>query len=1621
VRGALRRKTIYLAIAVAACLVIFGITAVIAVQTDWFRNYVRQKIIASTEEATGGKVEIGSFRFYVSDLRAVITDFVIHGKEPAGAVPLLRVARVQLDLRILTSIRHALDLTNLGIEKPQANVMVFPDGTTNIPDPKQKRPASNTSALQTVVDLAVGHFQLSNGLLRFNSQKQPFALDANNLRAELWFNLLNRRYTGKMGMDPIYVASGHNTPVHFRLTLPVTLEKDRVVFEDASLTSDASKIAMKGSIENLRNPKMTAHLNGQIALADLKNAGDLPLVVKRRDLPESMELDANAEASGDAIQVTGLRLTLGHSQIEASGALKDPRGASGLKFRVDLALGELGRLANSAAKPDGMLALNGTAKLDAGNRYDVSGNLQARAISFVRGQQRVSGITLNSAVHADPRTIALQGLRLAAWEGEFLGDISLEDLVNYRVSGGLRGLDLQAMEKALGQTPLAYSGTISGSVTASGDIKAKGTNGIVAETKLAIVPGSKGIPVSGKLEANYNGTANTVAVRNSFVGLPHSRLTLDGSLNNRLNIILTSRDLNDLLAATSPPTKSPVVFSGGQTMFTGTVTGSLTTPRITGKIEANRFAVEGRQFDSLSAEVAASESGASLRNGTLARGANTGEGTLAQFSGSVGLHHWKALPRDTVAADVTARSNDLGDLAVLAGHPAVGYSGALTATAHVDGTVGNPRGAVNVRAANGTLDGNAFDQAVVQLNLTDRFVTVPGAFITSGSARVNLTGEFQHPRDSFTAGQIHAHLQSNTVDLAQVRSLQQREPNSAGTLQVDADVNGNLSTVGKQTELLFSRVSADVAGKNLKVDGQAYGDLTATARTNGNTVTYNASSNFAGSNIKVGGNTQLVREYPTTADLTVNRLPVERVLAVAKQRGVPARGNLSGTAHLAGTIANPTGSADLDLANATVYEEPLDHVRARVNYLANTVDISRFEVTQGPGRIDLTGRFDHPANDLKTGSFRFKVESTRIDLANLRNVQKVRPGVGGALQVNASGAGVLRGSEPALQLSSLDANIGATGITVQKNAFGDITLKTNTAAGNRVTFALDSTLAGSTIHGQGSGQLTGDYPLDARVNFSNVTWDRLQPLLGPGSGKPPAFEAATDGVLTVNGPVMKIDQFRGGLQLMRLSLESVPRPGMTKTVGIRNQGPIEVSLDRGTVRIGSAHLTGTQTDIQASGTASLTQQTLNVNVNANANLALLQSLDQDIVSSGAITANATVRGGFQNPQVVGQVQLQRASFNYAPIPNGISNANGLIVLNGNSATVRNLEGETGGGKVTASGFVAFTDQLRFALRARATNVRYRVQPGVSVVSDGDVRLAGNMAASTLTGSLTVAQLTYAPKTDIGAILSRSNTPVQTDSAPSPLLDNMKLDIRVTTSSSLGVQASVAQNLQANADLRIRGTAAQPGVLGRITVTEGELVFFGSSYTINSGSIAFYNPLKIEPVLNVNLETQAKGVDVVLTVTGPIDNMKLSYTSDPPLQFSEIVGLLASGKTPTSDPTLLANQPSQPSQSFEQMGESALVSKAIADPVTNRLQRVFGITQLKIDPAFTSGSQLPTARLTFQQQITSNVTFTYTSALDDPNSTIIRAEWAFNPQYSAVATRDQNGLVSVVLFYKKQFR
>ena len=1604
----------------AALISIVMIAAFITLRTDWFREYLKQKIIADTEEGTGGKVDLGSFSFDISRLRAVMTDFVIHGNEPAGSAPFVRAGRVEVHIRLLTSIKHLLDIHYLGIDRLESNVMVYADGSTNIPTPKVKTTSGKTS-LDTLIDLAVDRLDVTNGRAVVDSRAQTYNLRGDNLQAQLLFNAITQSYSGSLSLEPIYVVSGRQTPVKFRLTVPVHIERDRILLRDAKIASGASELLINGTIENLRDLKISARVNGRVALDDLKRVADLPIPAGRGGLSE-IAVTANATMSDRVIDIAGIKLDLGESTVEASGKLKDPNGPGGLQLHARLALAEIGKLANLAERPQGSVEFNGTAKVDAGNNYDISGKMEAKRVSLTEGTQRIRDLNLTSEVHLDPHRLDLNGMKLHAFGGEFGGNASLEEFARLRVKGNLRGLELGALLRSMNQQKLPYEGTISGPIDAEANLKSlRPQSTVVAHARLSLSPAKRGMPVSGRINAEYDGAADNVTIADSYITLPHTRLNLNGSIGKSLNISMTSRDLNDLLAAL-PQASRPAIVLNGEANFNGQVTGSFSDPRITGHLAATAFSVEQRRFDALAADVAATNSSAAVSNGTLTRA-----GMRADFKGSVGLDHWKPADNLPLAMDASISNGDLADLIALAGKPSEGYSGSLSLDVHAGGTVGNPIGRVNVQAVNGMVEGELYDRINAQVRMADQLVTIPSASIAAGPARINLTAEYQHPRDSFTTGRLHAHVKGEQVDLARLRTIQQRWPRSAGSVQLDAEVSGNLRQVKTEglpaPEFLLSAITGTGSARNLSFGGESYGNLDASARTSGQIVSHTLTAVSLGTTVRESGTTQLAPEYPTNADFSISNLPIERVLTLAKRTDISAKGKLSATGRFTGTMANPQGTADVDLANAVIEDERLDRVRGHITYLSDSIDVQKLEIVAGPSQLTLSAKYDHPRNNLQQGKLQFRVENSRIDLARIHDLQLLRPGLGGNARIDANGVATVQEASPRVLLRDLNANIAASGVAVQGNNLGDLTLTAQTA-GDRLSFALNSNLANSAIQGRGQAQLGGDYPLDAQLTFKDLTWSRLEPLLAGGARKAssPQFEAVADGQATVNGPALKPESLGGSLQISRLQLTTMrTREKNLNPIQIQNDGPISAKLDHGTLRVEHLHMTGPKTDIRASGSVPLSSGTFDLNISANTNLGILREVDRDIVSSGAIVIATTVRGTWDQPLVNGRAELRNASFNHAALPNGLSNGNGVITFNGNSATIRNLTAETGGGKVTMDGFASFRDTLRFGLKANATMVRVRLQQGVSIVSNARLNLTGTTDASVASGTVTVQRITYAPQSDFGSILLRSAPAVQSSAAPSPILENMKLDIHVRAAPALAVQAAQAQNLQADADLRLRGTAAEPAVLGRVNISEGQFVFFGTTYTADSGTIAFYNPLRIEPILNLNLKTQAKGVDVILTVTGPVDNMKLSYSSDPPLQFQEIVSLLAAGKAPTSDPTILANQPSQPPQTFQQMGETQLLSKGVADPVASQLQRVFGVSQLKIDPSFTGVSEMPTAKLTLQQQVTSHLTFTYITALNDPNGQIIRAEWMVNPQWSAVVARDQNGIVNLNFFYKKQFR
>jgi translocation and assembly module TamB len=276
---------------------------------------------------------------------------------------------------------------------------------------------------------------------------------------------------------------------------------------------------------------------------------------------------------------------------------------------------------------------------------------------------------------------------------------------------------------------------------------------------------------------------------------------------------------------------------------------------------------------------------------------------------------------------------------------------------------------------------------------------------------------------------------------------------------------------------------------------------------------------------------------------------------------------------------------------------------------------------------------------------------------------------------------------------------------------------------------------------------------------------------------------------------------------------------------------------------------------------------------------------------------------------------------------------------------------------------------------------------------------------------------FNPQSDFSSLIAKSAEPVRTPSARTGFLGGLTFDVQINTDPNIEFQSSLTQDIQVEAHLNLRGTPTNPAVVGRVNITQGQVLFYGTRYTINQGSIAFYNPLKIEPILDIDLETKARGIDVTLSVNGPLNKLNLTPRSDPPLQFNEIVALLATGRTPTSDPTLLAQQSTAP-QSWEQMGASALLGQAIASPVAGRLQRFFGVSKLRIDPTLRGVETNP--QITLEQQITADLTFTYITNVTSSNPQVIRMEWALSKQWSVVALREENGVFGLDFLFKKRF-
>jgi translocation and assembly module TamB len=187
-------------------------------------------------------------------------------------------------------------------------------------------------------------------------------------------------------------------------------------------------------------------------------------------------------------------------------------------------------------------------------------------------------------------------------------------------------------------------------------------------------------------------------------------------------------------------------------------------------------------------------------------------------------------------------------------------------------------------------------------------------------------------------------------------------------------------------------------------------------------------------------------------------------------------------------------------------------------------------------------------------------------------------------------------------------------------------------------------------------------------------------------------------------------------------------------------------------------------------------------------------------------------------------------------------------------------------------------------------------------------------------------------------------------------------VHIGSSPQLNFQNAYAK-LAGNVDLRLRGTAAQPSLLGRISITEGSGIIAGTRYELQRGDINFTNPVRIEPTIDLNATARVEDYDISLGVHGTPQKLSASYRSDPPLPEADVVALLALGRTESQQRLYTQQQ----QQALSNPTTDALLGGALNATVSSRVQKLFGTGNVKVDPNYLGSLGNSTSRIIVEEQ------------------------------------------------------
>jgi translocation and assembly module TamB len=696
-------------------------------------------------------------------------------------------------------------------------------------------------------------------------------------------------------------------------------------------------------------------------------------------------------------------------------------------------------------------------------------------------------------------------------------------------------------------------------------------------------------------------------------------------------------------------------------------------------------------------------------------------------------------------------------------------------------------------------------------------------------------------------------------------------------------------------------------------------------------------------------------------------------------KNYPISGDLSANINLDGSQLQPEGSGSAQISNARAYGESIQVLAAKFHTESGSV-VSTLNVSAPAGAIhaDLT-------YTPKSKAYKVRLDAPAVVLQKVQRLQEKNLGINGTISASVNGQGTVDNPE-------LVATVQLPQLQMRKGSISNFKADLRVAQ-HKADLNVGTNVSAASIRAHGTVNLTGNYDADAVIDTNTIPLELL--LATYASSVPQGFQGQTELHATLKGPLKDKSKL-----VAHLSIPVLQAKYQAIEIGIPQ--PIRADYANSLVTLQPAEIRGTGTSLKAQGQIPIGGSSPpTLTAQGSIDMRILQIFAPNVQSSGVVALDVRASG---TKAVQGQIGFKDVALSTADAPLGVEKLNGTMDITKDRVQIANMTAQVGGGEIDLGGAISYKPSVQFNVAVKGKSVRIRYPEGLRTVLDTNLAFTGTTQASVLSGRVLIDSLSFTPDFDLARLgdqFSTGNTPSQPGFA-----DTIRLAINVQTQSNLNAVSSQV-SVAGQANLQIGGTADQPVITGRTTITSGELFFRNVRYKLQRGVITFDDPNQTHPVLNMSVNTTIEQYSLTLTMRGPLDKLTTEYTSDPPLATADVINLVARGKT--------TEEQAASSQSTDSM-----IASQVAGQLSSGIQKLAGISSLQIDPTLGGNNSNPSARIAIQQRVTNKLLFSFSTDVSQPGSEIVQGEYQINKRWSVSLARDQVGGISVDGKYHTRF-